>query len=68
MPSLDVVARQADALREKWEGKVAAHSGVPGGAERKLIAEDALEDLRKIAANLSRLTSDADGLPEDEAD
>jgi hypothetical protein len=68
MPTVDVVARQAEALREKWEDKVEAHTGVPGGAERRVIAESALEDLRKIAANLSRLTSEDDGLPQDPTD
>jgi len=68
MPTVDVVARQADALCEKWEDKVELHTGVPRGAEKRLIAEDALEDLRKIAANLSRLTSEADGLPQNSHD
>jgi hypothetical protein len=68
MPSLDVVAEQAAALREKWERKVEENTGVSGGADRKLIAEDARDDVRKIAANLSRLASDSDGLPQDPTD
>jgi hypothetical protein len=68
MPSLDVVAEQAASLREKWERKVEENTGVSGGADRKLIAEDARDDVRKIAANLSRLTSEDDGLPKDPTD
>jgi len=68
VPNLDVVAEQAAALKEKWERKVEAHTGVPRGAEKRLIAEDARDDVRKIASNLSRLAREADGLPEDPTD
>ena len=68
MPNLDVVAEQAAALREKWERKVEENTGVSGGADRRLIAEDARDDVRKIASNLSRLAREADGLPEDPND
>jgi hypothetical protein len=68
VPTLDVVAEQAAALREKWERKVEENTGVAGGADRRLVAEDARDDLRKIASNLSRLARETDGLPTEQDD
>jgi hypothetical protein len=68
VPNLDVVARQADALREKWERKVEELPERWGYEDQRLIAESALEDLRKIASNLSRLARETDGLPQDPTD